>query len=770
MLLHCDHAIVTADGHLLIQGWAISRAGIDRVAVVVDGKPMGLAKYGLQRPDLPGDQEGIPLPLGFEFAASIPGFAGGSYQVRIIATNRAGDQSEVTITAAAPAPASFMFELDGPATRDGVMIQPVTGRLVIEGWALARDGMAGIDVEMDGTLLGHAHYGMARPDVGAVFPDWQGAARSGYVFHCPPRALPDGDHVIRLIARSETGGSHVHTFHITVNKTDDPEAAASIRRRIKWVEQKTTNEILQQLNWRPVFHLIVTGHPVGVTAPAGNDNSWELTLRSILEQAWPLWQVTVVTSGAADADAAQSAIRRLAPDRAARFVVTTPADATAWQAPFSATIAVPLIRRRKRGRQSGDLPSGLPQGGTPAPVVFPGTLPQASARMAGVAGPSAKFTPGGDTQEGEGELILLLAAGDELGRDALSEFAVASGMHTGADCFYADEFRLPPGTTRPEAFFKPDFSPALLLSTNYIGRPLVVRPSLLATVGTTPNTLMRDGFHDLALRCTEAATQTYHVTELLSRTDRGFAVNPENGVAALNNAMTRRAIDAEVLPGMLPETFRVRQTSPATGKVSIIIPTCAARGVVETCLTTLRAETAYRNFEIVCIDNIPDTEVTYKKFVRKHADKIVAMPPPFNWSRFNNAAVAASDGEYLLFLNDDIEIIQPAWLDAMLEAAAWSGIGIVGARLLYPDRSIQHAGMFLGDGMGRHAFRHADQHDHGYFGLAQTTREVSAVTGACMLVRREIFDALGRFDESHDVINNDLDFCLRAQRAGWRTI
>ncbi|HEX3996913.1 MAG TPA: glycosyltransferase family 9 protein, partial [Acetobacteraceae bacterium] len=153
-----------------------------------------------------------------------------------------------------------------------------------------------------------------------------------------------------------------------------------------------------------------------------------------------------------------------------------------------------------------------------------------------------------------------------------------------------------------------------------------------------------------------------------------------------------------------------------------------------------------------------------------HADKIVEMPPPFNWSRFNNAAVAASDGEYLLFLNDDIEIIQPDWLDAMLEAATWSGTGIVGARLLYPNRSVQHAGMFLGDGMGRHAFRHADQHDPGYFGLAQTTREVTAVTGACMLIRREVFETLGRFDESHDVINNDLDFCLRAQRAGWRTI
>ena len=116
--------------------------------------------------------------------------------------------------------------------------------------------------------------------------------------------------------------------------------------------------------------------------------------------------------------------------------------------------------------------------------------------------------------------------------------------------------------------------------------------------------------------------------------------------------------------------------------------------------------------------------------MREHADKVVEMPAPFNWSRFNNAAVAASDGEYLLFLNDDIEVIEPDWLEAMLEAAAWPGVGIVGARLLYPNRTVQHAGMFLGDGMGRHAFRHADENDPGYFGLAQTTR-VSGRSGLC---------------------------------------
>jgi ADP-heptose:LPS heptosyltransferase/GT2 family glycosyltransferase len=764
VLLHCDHAAVTAEGGLMIQGWAISQAGIACIAIEVNGRPVGEANYGLERADLPAEQDGVPLPIGFDYVGTIPGFTGGtSYDVRVIATNRAGDRADVTIAATSPNPSAFMFELDGPATRDGIMIQPVTGRLVIEGWAMARDGMAGIDVELDGTLLGHAHYGIARPDVGAVFPDWDGAARSGYTFHCPSRALPDGEHVIRLTARSKTGGSHVHAFRITVRKTDDPEEAASIRRRIRWVEQKTTNQVLALLDWRPTFHVVVTGHPAGVTPAAGNDSAWGLTIGSILEQSWPRWRVTIVASGAEDADAAQSAIRRLAHDQMERFAVITPSNTAEWQAPFAAgTGGLQRAERRTGDRRKSDRRNDVPWTGPRGPAQ-PGIDDAEDRALPGRASEH-------DTAGGEAALILVLAAGDELGRDALSEFAVASGMHKGADCFYADEFRLPPSTTRPEAFFKPDFSPSLLLSTNYIGRPLMARPALLAAIAITPETLMRDGFHDLALRCTEAAVQTYHVTELLSRTDGGSAVNPEAGVAALRNAMIRRGIGAEVLPGMLPETFRVRQTAVVTGKVSIIVPTCAAQGFVETCFSTLRAQTAYRNFEIVCIDNIPDTEAGYKQFVREHADKVVEMSPPFNWSRFNNAAVAASDGEYLLFLNDDIEIIQPGWLDAMLEAASWSGTGIVGARLLYPNRSVQHAGMFLGDGMGRHAFRHADQHDPGYFGLAQTTREVTAVTGACMLIRREVFELLGRFDESHDVINNDLDFCLRAQRAGWRTI
>jgi GT2 family glycosyltransferase len=417
--------------------------------------------------------------------------------------------------------------------------------------------------------------------------------------------------------------------------------------------------------------------------------------------------VTMLASEESDAGSVTELIERIVGEPAERFTVIDPSDAEAWHAPFAGS--------------SGDA------------------------------------------------LLGVLARGDELGVNALSAFAIASGIHTRADCFYADEFRLMPGSGRPDAFFKPDFSPALLLSTNYIGRPIVLRPSLAAAAGVSAHSLTRDGFHDLALRCTEAAAETYHLSELLSRTDGGEAPNVDDG-AALTEAMKRRGVAAAISPGIAPETWRVRRTAQRAGKVSIVIPTRGTKSYIETCVNSLRAMTAYRNYEIICIDNIPESEAACKSFVRQHADKIVEMAPPFNWSRFNNQTAQAAEGEFLLFLNDDVEVDDPGWLDAMLEAASWPGVGIVGARLLYPNRTVQHAGMFLGDGIGRHAFRHAAETDPGYFGLALTQREVIAVTGACLLVRRETFDQLGRFDEAHDVVNNDLDFCLRAHRAGLRTI
>lgn len=706
VLLICDSALLVATDTLRVEGWAACGYGIDRVQIEVDGMPQGIAEYGLERLDVAEEYAGLPAGIGFVFERTIRGLSTGPHEVRVAAISRAGDEKDIRVPIVDPAVPAFMFELDSPPTRDGIAGDPITGRMTIEGWALARDGMAGIEVMLDDTPLGVVHYGIARPDVGAAFPGWDGAARGGYTFHCPARALPDGEHVVKLIARSLAGETHERVFRIVVKKSADPEQFVSIRRHIGQVERDTTDALLTGLDARFAWHLIVCGDPGA--SPAARLS----TLRSIVEQSWPDWHATVLAGDAEESAAVRVVMARFGGDAAARVRTLDPTDSEVWAAPLAAI--------------------------------------------------------------GPGEAIAVLAIGDELGRDALTAFAIASGLRPGADMLYADEFRATADTTRPEGFFKPDFSPELLMSSNYIGRPLILKPALLAAVGATAASLTRDGLYDLVLRAAENASQVHHMPELLARTDGAEAANRDDGRAALAAALARRGIAADLTAGPAPGTWRVRRIDTVSGKVSIVIPTRASKNHIRVCLTSLRAMTGYKNYEIVCIDNIDPEDTDSKAFLREHADRIVEIPPPFNWSRFNNLAAEAATGEYLLFLNDDVEIVEPGWLDTMLEDAARPEVGIVGARLLYPNRTVQHAGMFLGAngeaGIGRHAFRYSGEHDPGYFGLALTRREVAAVTGACLLTRREVFERLGRFDEAHEIVNNDLDFCLRAHRAGLATI
>jgi GT2 family glycosyltransferase len=222
-----------------------------------------------------------------------------------------------------------------------------------------------------------------------------------------------------------------------------------------------------------------------------------------------------------------------------------------------------------------------------------------------------------------------------------------------------------------------------------------------------------------------------------------------------------------VRPGLVAGAYRVKRALPKNKLVSIIIPTCAAQGMIKTCIESLRRLTRYKKYEIVCIENIPPAHRKWRTWLKRNADRVVSTTEPYKWSRFNNLAAKAAKGEFLLFLNDDIEIIEPGWLDTLLGEAQRPEVGAVGPLLLYPDRRIQHAGLFLAAmGQGRHAFRYLAEDEPGYFGLARTQRNVIALTGACLMTRRETFARLGGFNEAHLVVNNDLDYCLRARREG----
>jgi ADP-heptose:LPS heptosyltransferase/GT2 family glycosyltransferase len=507
-----------------------------------------------------------------------------------------------------------------------------------------------------------------------------------------------------------------HSFNINVHKLEGVDDSGTIRRRMPLVEIDMLTETLARLDQHPAFRLVVRQNgPIDPTLLG-------LTFAALHSQAYHDWHLTVLAEDSESADVVRGCLAEQ-PAQTTDRVTVVDASATDLQldTPFGA----------------GEAAAGeAPREGNPGPLLFG-----------------------------------LLCPGDELGCDALIEIALASGQSPGTDFLYADEARISPTSREREPFCKPDFSPDLLLSTNYIGRPWFATPALLARAEVTPRALLRDAEYDIVLRCTEQAAAIRHVPKLLCRRGDDALDSPSAARAALRRAATRRGIRAEVLQTAVPSTFRFRRLKRASGKVSIIIPTCAAHGHIETCVRTLRELTAYRNFEIICVDNIPANQVGRKRWLRDNADKVVGIPEAFNWSRFNNRAVEVAEGDYLLFLNDDVEVIDAGWLDALLEHAQRPEVGIVGAQLLYPGGKVQHAGMFLStSGIARHAFRFSASDEPGYFGLALTQRNVIAVTGACLMVRRDAFEAVGRFDEAHEIINNDLDFCLRAHKAGLLTV
>ena len=714
ILLHCDEAILSTNGELLVAGWVVCAVGIAAVAVRLDGELVGGAELGLPRADVATVYAMIPQAQhsGFRLKLQIAPSASGDHQIDIRAHNGLDDIEDVGIAVIATAPVfaasepspadpaelqEFQFTLDHPEVIHGAVPQPVTGRLAIEGWAVARSGIEAIDVFLDGRSLGHAYYGTARRDVEAALPDWPNSFRSGFIFHLPPRVLESGAHDIRLQLRATGGATFDSEFRIDVQKGQDIEDYATIRRHMSRAEGDLYQDMLDRLECRPNFRLLLAAK--GPIVP----EKIAATLRALDDQAYRDWQLLIVADAAEHTDLLAIADRAGLRDR----VTVLSADAA------------------------------------------PGAL----------IGPSTLRAPC---------LVGVLSPGDQLGCDALAEIAVARGLHAEAQFFYADEDRVSQTSHAREPFFKPAWSPDLLLSTNYVGRPWFATADLLRKAGITPQSLLAPhGDYDAVLRCTELTSLVHHLPKLLCRRDDGDEAGQEAERHVLQSTAVRRGIKADVLPGCLPGTWRLKRTASAKGKVSIIIPTCAAKGYVATCLETLRAKTAYRDFEIICIDNIPRNLPKWKKLIRKGADKVVDIPEAFNWSRFNNQAVKQATGKYLLFLNDDIEVQREDWLDALLEHAQRPEVGVVGPQLIYPDRKVQHAGIFLTTlGAGRHSFRFLAEDDPGYFGLALTQRNVAAVTGACMLMRRDVFERIGRFDEAHEVVNNDVDCCLRSWQAG----
>ena len=380
-----------------------------------------------------------------------------------------------------------------------------------------------------------------------------------------------------------------------------------------------------------------------------------------------------------------------------------------------------------------------------------------------------------------GEYVALLDHDDELAPEALLEVARRVIADPGLDLVYSDEDKLSPRGHRISAFFKPDWSPELLRSTNYVSHLGTYRRRLVEELGG-----FRTGFegsqdYDLVLRFTERTDRIAHVPAVLYRWRqiRGSAARSRNAKPyaheaarrALEESVVRRGERAEVIP-LKPGRYRVRYAIDGNPMVSVIIPTKDHPRLLGACLESIERTCAGRSLEILVVDNgssSPEALLQFEEVARQH--RVIHDPSPFNWAALNNRAAREAKGDYLLFLNDDVEALRPGWLDALLEHAQRPGVGAVGARLLYPSGAIQHAGVVLGlGGVAGHLFTSSPADQPVYFDLAGVVREVSAVTGACMLVSRLVFEEAGGFDETLAVAFNDVDFCIRLLQLGRRNI
>ena len=383
-----------------------------------------------------------------------------------------------------------------------------------------------------------------------------------------------------------------------------------------------------------------------------------------------------------------------------------------------------------------------------------------------------------------GEWIGLLDHDDLLAPNALYEIAKAVNEHPDAEVIYTDEDKV---TTDLKEHFqphlKPDFNLDLLRSNNYICHFFVASRDLIKRVGGFRPEFNGAQDYDLILRCTEQAKQIVHIPKILYHWrvhKASTADNPASKMYAFDAG--KRAIEEHLVrcrtKGTVQHTkdlgfYRVKYEVCGEPLVSIIIPNKDQSEALKKCLDSIREKTSYRNYEIIIVENNseePETFAFYKKIAGEKI-KIVTWEGEFNYSAINNFGVRHARGDYLLLLNNDVEIINEDWLTEMLSHCQRKEVGIVGAKLYYPDNTIQHAGIIIGiGGVAGSVFVGLPRAFSGYLHKASIQLDLSAVTAACMLVKRSVFEQVGGLEEKLKVAFNDVDFCLRVREKGYLVV
>lgn len=385
----------------------------------------------------------------------------------------------------------------------------------------------------------------------------------------------------------------------------------------------------------------------------------------------------------------------------------------------------------------------------------------------------------------DGDFVVLTDHDDLLSPEALYQCAKAVQEEPQTDVIYSDEDKVDmSGKKFFEPHFKSDYNIDLLCTMNYICHLFVVRKDVMEQAGLFESCYDGAQDHDFILRCTEKAEHIVHIPKVLYHWRchaQSTSENPEsklyafeNGCKAVKAHYDRVGIPAEVEQGPFYGMYRTHYLWKEQPLVSILIPNKDHAADLKKCMDSIEEKSTYRNFEFIIVENNSTEEeifAYYKEIEKRDNVRVLYYKEDFNYSRINNFGAKEANGEYVLLLNNDTEMIEPDSIKEMLDVCMRTDVGIVGAELIFEDNTIQHAGVIIGfGGIAGHAFIGQDRDDNGYFSRIISVQDLSAVTAACLMVRRSVFDEVEGLNEEFKVAFNDIDFCLKVRKAGYLVV
>jgi glycosyltransferase involved in cell wall biosynthesis len=384
-----------------------------------------------------------------------------------------------------------------------------------------------------------------------------------------------------------------------------------------------------------------------------------------------------------------------------------------------------------------------------------------------------------------GEYITFLDHDDTLAPFALFEIVKEINKNRDIKLIYSDEDKIDEYGKRYEPHFKPDWNPDMFFSQNYISHLMVIKKEIIEKTKRFRVGYEGSQDYDLILQSLKFinSDEIAHVTKILyhwrsiegsTAKDSGTKeYTTDAGVKALEDYFTYNK-NIQVKKGLLPNTYKIVYPIISFPLVSIIIPTKDNYELLSTCINSILTRSSYKNYEIIIIDN-QTTQIealTYLEYLNSIENiQVIKYNKIFNYAEINNYAVKYANGTFLAFLNNDIEVLHSRWLDEMLQHAQRKEIGIVGAKLYYPDRTIQHGGVILGiGGIAGHAHKYFEQDSHGYFSRLKIIQNYSALTAACIVMKKVVFDEVSGFEEELEIAYNDVDLSLKVLRKGYRNL